>query len=66
MTTYVSSGGSVGGVFTSDTLSLIELRVMNNLAQQANGSSVSQEELRLMRNDEAFGLGISPAIVPGQ
>lgn len=65
MTSYVSSGGSIGGVFTSDTVSAVELRVISNLLQGQNPSGNGQDELRVLRNDQAFELGIAPPVVPG-
>jgi hypothetical protein len=63
MTTYIQSSGSVGN-FPADTLSAVELRVISNLLQSQNGA-MQQDELRILRNDQAFELGISPAVIPG-
>jgi hypothetical protein len=40
--------------------------VISNLIQQYNGGGASQEDLRFLRNDQAFELGIVPPVVPGQ
>ena len=65
MTSYVSGSGSIGGI-SGQTLDVIELRVISNLIQQYNGGAASQEDLRFLRNDQAFELGIVPPVVPGQ
>ena len=64
MSTYIPGVGLSS--VTAENSMLVELRVLSNLIQQYNGGAPSQEDLRLMRNDEAFGLGIVPPIVPGQ
>lgn len=64
MTSYVPGNTSVGG-FANDTLSAIELRVISNLLQSQNPNS-AQDELRILRNDQAFELGIVPPVIPGQ
>ena len=61
MTSYVQ-----GGLSAAPALDVIELRVISNLIQQYNGGVASQEDLRGLRNDQAFELGIVPPIVPGQ
>lgn len=62
------SGYVNGSIFanTSAQLDLVELRVISNLIQQYNGGMAAQEDLRLLRNDQAFELGIVPPVVPGQ
>ncbi len=61
MTSYVSGAPALA---QSDTLSLIELRVLSNLIQSQSGNQ-QQDELRILRNDQAFELGIVPPVVPG-
>ena len=63
MTTYISGSGNVAG-FSGDQLQTIELRVISNLLQAQSGPQL-QDELRVLRNDQAFELGITPAVVPG-
>lgn len=63
MTTYISSAGIVSGV-ASDTLSTVELRVISNLLQR-EAAAQSQDDLRVLRNDQAFELGIAPPVIPG-
>jgi hypothetical protein len=46
-----------------DEYSLVELRVISNLLQLQQGN-FSLDELRILRNDQAFELGI-PTPVPG-
>lgn len=65
MTSYVAGNVTLQG-FAAVTLEAIELRLLNQQIQQYNGGPASMEELRLMRNDIAFELGITPPIVPGQ
>jgi hypothetical protein len=63
VTQYVSGTGLAG----AGNLDVIELRVISNLIQQYNGGQASQEDLRFLRNDQAFELGFPPpAVVPGQ
>lgn len=57
-------GSSVQAPFNTPTLDLIELRVISNLLQREMASA-SQDELRILRNDQAFELGIVPPVVPG-
>lgn len=64
MTSYVP-GSALSGNLQTATLEAIELRVISQLLQNDQGR-VSQEELRLVRNDIAQELGIVPPIVPGQ
>jgi hypothetical protein len=63
MTTYVSSGNIVSGL-NAETLGLVELRTISNVLQR-DMPAQSQEELRILRNDQAFELGISPPVIPG-
>ena len=59
MTTYLTGATGLSG-----ELDVIELRVISNLLQQQAGSQ-QQDELRVLRNDQAFELGIVPPVVPG-
>lgn len=59
MTSYVTGATGLSG-----ELDVIELRVISNLLQQQAGSQ-QQDELRVLRNDQAFELGIVPPVVPG-
>ena len=63
MTTYIS-GQAAFGSLSAQTLDVIELRVISNLLQQQAPNS-QQDQLSILRNDEAFGLGITPPVVPG-
>ncbi len=63
MTSYITGQGFVG-TFPSVTLEAIELRVISNLLQREAGNA-NQDELRVLRNDQAFELGITPPVVPG-
>lgn len=55
---------TAGGV-TDESLILVELRTLSNLLQNpAWGTSQAQEELKAIRNDQAFELGL-PTPVPG-
>lgn len=61
MTSYVPGTGAL-----NSTLDVVELRVISNLLQMQSGNySGSVDQLSTLRNDEAFGLGILPPIVPG-
>lgn len=62
MTVYIGGTPTIGGLNT-DNLALYELRVISNLLQAQSG--VPQDELRILRNDQAFELGQTPPIVPG-
>lgn len=64
MTSYVPGGGAALAGQGADTLQTIELRVLSNLMQREM-SSMSQDELRILRNDQAFELGIVPPVIPG-
>lgn len=63
MTSYVNAGPTLAG-FNSTSLGAIELRVISNLLQQQSGN-MQQDELRVLRNDQAFELGVVPPVVPG-
>jgi len=54
----------VPGTAVLNALDIIELRVISNLIQAQSGAQ-QQDELRILRNDQAFELGIVPAIVTG-
>ena len=61
MTFYIQGAPALSQM---DTISAIELRVISNLIQAQSGNQ-QQDELRLLRNDQAFELGIVPPVVPG-
>ncbi len=63
MTSYIPGQGFVG-TFPAVTLEAIELRVISNLLQSEMAGK-SQDELSKLRNDQAFELGITPPVVPG-
>lgn len=63
MTSYIPGNSSIGG-FNAQALDVIELRVLSNLIQQQSGTA-SPDELRVLRNDQAFELGFVPPVVPG-
>jgi hypothetical protein len=63
MTSYTSGSGSVGGISTSE-LGVIELRVISNLLQRDQAAQ-EQDQLSVLRNDQAFELGVVPPVVPG-
>jgi hypothetical protein len=58
MTSYVP------GSNLYSNLDVIELRVISNLLQQQNGNQ-QQDQLSVLRNDQAFELGYVPPVVPG-
>jgi hypothetical protein len=60
MTSYVQGTGLAG----AGNLDVIELRVISNILQREMASQ-SQEELKQLRNDQAFELGFVPPVVPG-
>lgn len=60
MTSYVQGTGLAG----AGNLDVIELRVISNLLQREMAAQ-SQDELRTLRNDQAFELGFVPPVVPG-
>ena len=66
MTTYIS-GQAAFGSLSAQTLDVIELRVISSLlqAQSQGGGGVGPDQLSTLRNDESFGLGITPPVVPG-
>jgi len=64
MSGYFPGTAFVGGL-SMPTLDVIELRVISNLIQQQSGSAAYQDELRILRNDQAQELGIVPPVVPG-
>lgn len=59
MTAYYTGATGLSG-----ELDVIELRVISNLLQQQAGTQ-QQDELRILRNDQAFELGVIPPVVPG-
>ena len=63
MTSYVGGFPTAGGL-TDELMSLVELRVISNLIQAQSGAQ-QQDELRVLRNDQAFELGITPPVIPG-
>jgi hypothetical protein len=63
VTTYVQSFPTLGAV-PSENLSTVELRVISNLLQMQMGNT-QQDELKLLRNDVGFELGIVPPTIPG-
>lgn len=63
MTSYVPGNASISG-FNAQSLDVIELRVISNLLQSEMAGK-SQDELRVLRNDQAFELGFVPPVVPG-
>jgi hypothetical protein len=63
MTSYVSAPASLSGT-PDGTLTTVELRVISNLLQQQMGN-MQQDELRILRNDQAFELGVNPPVIPG-
>lgn len=60
MTSYVQGTGLAG----AGNLDVIELRVISNILQREMAAQ-SQDELRVLRNDQAFELGFVPPVVPG-
>jgi hypothetical protein len=62
MTSYTPGNVAAGG-FPAVTLEAVELRVISNLLQQQAGNT-QQDELKQLRNDQAFELGIIPPVVP--
>lgn len=63
MTSYVSAPATLSGM-PGINLAAVELRVISNLLQQQAPNS-QQDELRILRNDQAFELGIVPPVIPG-
>lgn len=62
MTSYTSANSTGTGYSLVGTQN-VELRVISNLLQREM-SNMSQDELRILRNDQAFELGL-PVPVPG-
>lgn len=50
---------------TSENLAAIELRVISILLQSLLGTNQSIDDLRVLRNDQAFELGVTPPVEPG-
>jgi hypothetical protein len=48
-----------------NALDIIELRVISELLQSQSGMIAGTEDLKQLRNDQAFDLGIVPPVVPG-
>jgi len=63
LTTYVQSFPTLAGV-PSENLSVVELRAISNILQMQMGNT-QQDELKLLRNDVGFELGIVPPTIPG-
>ena len=61
MTQYVSGTGLAG----AGNLDVIELRVISNLLQREMSSAAQGDDLKQLRNDQAFELGFVPPVVPG-
>ena len=61
MTSYVSGTGLAG----AGNLDVIELRVISNLLQREMSSAAQGDDLKQLRNDQAFELGFVPPVVPG-
>jgi hypothetical protein len=53
-----------GAPALTSNLDLIELRVISNILQR-DLPAQAQDELRILRNDQAFELGIVPPVVIG-
>lgn len=52
------------GAVLGSTLDVVELRTISNILQR-DLPAQSQDELRVLRNDQAFELGFVPPVVPG-
>ncbi len=63
MTIYIGAGPSVTSQ-NAESLNTVELRVISNLLQ-SQAANQQQDDLRILRNDQAFELGINPATIPG-
>lgn len=61
MTVYIPGGTTDG--YSNAGLVITELRTISNLLQSQNGSQ-ALDELNVIRNDQAFELGL-PQPVPG-
>lgn len=59
MTAYTQGTTGLSGL-----LDVVELRVISNLLQQ-QAPAQNQDDLRVLRNDQAFELGVQPPVVPG-
>jgi hypothetical protein len=59
MSSYIPGGAAQIG-----NHDLVELRVISNLLQR-EAPGQAQDELRILRNDQAFELGFNPPVVPG-
>lgn len=64
MTSYVPGNSSISG-FNAQALDVIELRVISNLLQREMSNASQGDDLRILRNDQAFELGFVPPVVPG-
>jgi hypothetical protein len=59
MTQYVPAAAAPG------SLDVIELRVISNLLQREMSNQSQGDDLRVLRNDQAFELGFVPPVVAG-
>jgi hypothetical protein len=59
MTSYITNVGASG------SLDVIELRVISNLLQMEMSNRAQQDDLKQLRNDQAFELGFTPPVVTG-
>ena len=64
MTSYTPGGAAIGG-YSAQSLDVIELRVISNLLQSEMSNRAQGDDLRVLRNDQAFELGFVPPVVPG-
>ena len=64
MTSYTQGGANIGS-YTAQSLDVIELRVISNLLQSEMSNRAQGDDLRVLRNDQAFELGFVPPVVPG-
>lgn len=64
MTASVSSSLSFAGL-QDQFLQVVETRVQNSLLVALLGTNQADDQLSRLRNDQAFELGATPAIVPG-
>jgi hypothetical protein len=63
VTTYIQSFPTLAAV-PAENLMVVEQRVTNTLLQMQMGNT-QQDELKLLRNDVGFELGIVPPTIPG-
>jgi hypothetical protein len=50
----------------SENLMVVELRVLSNLIQSLLGNGTAAvDDLRILRNDQAFELSVQPPVIPG-